>query len=171
MKAGLQSTKIMQRRAEGDVEVGDWLATGKQGVVYGLHPSGRMNRPNEKPLVVIQLAQFRLPRDCYLGSQMAKLDRPKEQRRKMKFNGRPHTYGSILDVSRLHGVHQNGKGIQAACPACRADGRDSAGDNLLIWPDGRYNCAAFIGHRPTENHEHNQRIYRLIGMERNMEYE
>jgi hypothetical protein len=66
MEACLQSTKIMQRRADKDVEVGDWLSTGKQGVVWGLHPSGKMYTPNWKPLVVIPLKRFRLPKGCYL---------------------------------------------------------------------------------------------------------
>jgi len=38
--AFLHSSKIMQRRAQGDVEVGDLLSTGKQGVICGLHPAG-----------------------------------------------------------------------------------------------------------------------------------
>jgi hypothetical protein len=72
----------------------------------------------------------------------------------------------ILDIKRLENVHASGKGTEAACPACRAKGKDTAGDNLMIFADGRYKCAAHISRSAQENHEHNQEIYRLAGIQR-----
>lgn len=163
----LQSSKIIQRRAHGDVEVGDWLSTGKQGVIYGLHPSGKMYRHNGKPLKVIDPKGFCLPRSCYLASWQVRIPTASECYRR----NYTRTEGPILDASRLQDVHQTGKGMQAACPACRQDGKDSAGDNLMVWPDGRFKCSAFIGLSAQENHEHNQRIYRLVGLDRRNDYE
>jgi hypothetical protein len=68
-------------------------------------------------------------------------------------------------------VTRRGDCIECACPACRAEGKDSAGNNLLIWPDGRYKCAAYIARSAHENHEHNQHIYQLVGISRSNDYE
>ena len=160
----LRSTKIMQRGADKDREVGDWLAAGKQGVVWGLHPSGKMYIPNWKPLLKIELANFRLPRSCYLPSQQVSLPSPAEQYRKHRHRREDASTGAILDLSKLTNVHRVSKGAEAACPACRADDKDSAGDNLLIYPNGRYQCARFIKCSPAEINLHNQDIYRLAGI-------
>ena len=157
----LRSTKIMQRGADRDREVGDWLASGKQGVVWGLHPSGKMYKPNWKPLLTIDINGFRLPRSFYLPSQQVNLPTPAEQFRKAGHRFGKATAGAILDLGKLVNVHRAGKGTGAACPACQAEGKDTAGDNLLIYPTGQFKCARFIGCTPDENHEHNQEIYRL----------
>ena len=62
-------------------------------------------------------------------------------------------------------VARRGDCIECACPACRDIGKDTAGNNLLIRPDGRYKCAAFINLSAAENHRHNQRIYWLAGID------
>jgi hypothetical protein len=159
----LRSTKIMRRGAKKDREVGDWLAAGKQGVVWGLHPSGKLYTPNWKPLLTIDLKDFRLPRSCYLASQQVSLSSPAEQYRKARHQHTDTAAGVILDLAKLTNVHRVSKGTQAACPACRAEGKDSAGDNLLIYPTGRYQCARLIKCSAAENHAHNQDIYRLAG--------
>ena len=165
----LQSTKIRQRDpgAEDDPEVGDWLSTGKQGVILGLHPSGKLYRHNSKPLVQIKPSDFQMPPDCYLSSEQPRISNAKSQFRRFKrlIHGEGFSEGEpILDLDRLINPHRVVKGLQAACPACRREGRDSAGDNLLIYADGHYICARFIDVDAEARHEHNQIIYRLAGI-------
>jgi hypothetical protein len=59
----LRSCKIktFDPKTRKSVEVGDWLAQGKQGVVCGLHPGGIFYRPNNKPLHIIKPEEFVLP--------------------------------------------------------------------------------------------------------------
>jgi hypothetical protein len=156
----LQSTSIFERRGARQVKVGDWLATGKQGVVLGLHPSGKMYRHNGKPL--LRFEQIRLPKTCYCGWHLDDLEAEAGHHHKHS----RHSEGAILNPKLLKNVHQGGKGIETACPACQEDGRDSAGDNLLIYPDGRYKCASLIGCSELENRDHNRRIYQLCGINR-----
>jgi hypothetical protein len=159
----LRSTKIMQRGADKDREVGDWLAVGKQGVVWGLHPSGKMYKPNWKPMQTINIKDFQLPKSCFLPSQQVRLSTPAEQYRKSRGRFGEASAGAILDLDRLTNVHGVDKGTGAACPACQDEGKDSAGDNLLIYPAGQFKCARFINCSDEENHQHNQEIYRLAG--------
>ena len=63
-------------------------------------------------------------------------------------------------------MHRSAKGTEAACPACREDGKDSAGDNLLIFANWRYRCTATIGCSAQETSRHNSRIYQLCGVRR-----
>jgi hypothetical protein len=164
----LRSTKIKQRDpgAEDEPEVGDWLSAGKQGVVLGLHPSGKHYRHNSKPLVQIKPSDFQLPPDCYLSSEQPQISNAKSQYR--RFKRLIHGVGDgqqLLDLDRLVNTHRVAKGVQAACPACRREGKDSAGDNLLIYPDGHYSCARFIDVDPEARHAHNQMIYRLAAID------
>lgn len=66
-----------------------------------------------------------------------------------------------LDVARLENVRTRGNRLIAACPACRAAGRDHAGDNLVIFENGLFACAAHQGDR-----EHAAEILRLAGIKR-----
>lgn len=51
----------------------------------------------------------------------------------------------------------------ARCPACAAAGRDStAGNHLLVRPDGVFSCVVFAGDSP-EAKKHRQEILRLAG--------
>jgi len=156
-----QSTKIMQRRCGHHVEVGDWLASGKQGVILGLHPDGLLYRHNGKPLALLE--SLKLPRNCYLASELDDIAQGASESRRRGSHGS----GSILDMKRLRNLHRTAKGTEARCPACEEIGRDKAGDNLLIFPDGRFQCAAYINVTARENHNHNRRIYELAGAERN----
>jgi hypothetical protein len=124
-----------------------------------------MYTPNWKPLVVIDPKEFKMPKCCYLASKVVTLDSAKDQYRKWKNKDKPRTVGMILDVKRLEDVARRGDCIECACPACRDIGKDTAGNNLLIRPDGRYKCAAFINLSAAENHRHNQRIYWLAGID------
>jgi hypothetical protein len=162
----LRSSKINQIGPKGEIEVGDLISTGKQGVCYGLHPTGIMYKPNEKPMLLLPAENFRLPRSCYLSGWIVNPPTVKESYAAFRNKDRPPTLGPILDEKRLQKVHRVGNEIECACPACQEDGRDSAGDNLKIWSDGRFKCAAYISLSAEENHRHNQRIYALAGIER-----
>lgn len=64
-----------------------------------------------------------------------------------------------LDLTKLENPTRLPDGnIRARCPACAAEGRDNKGEHLIIFPDGRYGCAAHPG-----DHKHRQRIYQLVG--------
>ena len=63
-----------------------------------------------------------------------------------------------LDVTKLKKVRHRGDRIIAACPACQEAGRDTDADNLVIFPDGRFACAANQG-----DLEHSRRILALAG--------
>jgi hypothetical protein len=65
-----------------------------------------------------------------------------------------------LDTAKLEKVKQRGGKIIAACPACVEIGRDTGGDNLAIFDDGRFACAAF-----QTDKEHARRILELVGRE------
>jgi hypothetical protein len=60
LEAMSHSTKIKR----GDKDIGDWLATGKQGIVFGLHPCGRFYEHNGLPMTTIKPADFNLPEGC-----------------------------------------------------------------------------------------------------------
>lgn len=64
-----------------------------------------------------------------------------------------------IDLNTLGNIKQHGDKIIARCPACADIDRDRSGDHLVIFPDGRFACAAFAG-----DHEHRQRIHALAGM-------
>ena len=48
--------------------------------------------------------------------------------------------------------------IRARCPACAAEGGDSKGKHLMVFPNGKYGCAAHPG-----DEEHRKRIAVLVG--------
>ncbi len=150
----LETTKIYQRRGDKHVEVGSWLSSGAQGVIDGLHPSGCFYRHNGLPLITVET--LKLPRNIYFGTALA--DFTKKRRR-----GHHWSEGRILDLHKLENVHKNGKGHEARCPACARQGKDRAGDNLLIYEDGRFKCSAMIDATDQENHRHNQEIWREAG--------
>lgn len=63
-----------------------------------------------------------------------------------------------LDVSKLENVRKRGNKTIAACPACRECGRDKSGDNLAIFENDVFACAANQGDK-----EHDSRILQLAG--------
>jgi hypothetical protein len=144
-------------------EVGDWLATGKQGVISGLHPSGKMYRLTmDRKLRTVPHWQFKLPKDFTLESMKRRYH--EVYRRAM---GQQPFVGELLDVDQLHNVHYRSDGsYDAQCPACAASGKDSAGDNLRVWSTGHYKCVSTIGLSPDETHEHNSQVYELARLER-----
>ncbi len=68
----------------------------------------------------------------------------------------------MLILDRLENVTQeNGKAI-AACPACREEGQDRAGNHLVIFDGGKFGCVRFHGKSP-EAVDHRKSIVRLAG--------
>ena len=66
---------------------------------------------------------------------------------------------SRLDVTRLiNDVKKDGKTV-ARCPACAARGGDVKGNNLVVFADGKFGCAAFA-----KDKEHNRAIFDLVGV-------
>ena len=66
---------------------------------------------------------------------------------------------SKIDLSRLTNViAKDGKQV-ARCPACAARGNDTKGNNLVVYKDGKFACAAYPGDK-----EHNRQILQLVGM-------
>ena len=66
-----------------------------------------------------------------------------------------------LTLERLDKVRQRGSRTLARCPACAELDRDRAGDNLVIFANGCFACAAFQGDRA-----HARRIQDLAGDEK-----
>lgn len=66
---------------------------------------------------------------------------------------------SYIDRSKLDNTRSRGDDIICACPACREDGKDRAGDNLKIFASGAYSCIA----HPRDG-DHNRRIFALVGV-------
>jgi hypothetical protein len=67
-----------------------------------------------------------------------------------------------LKVERLDNVKVRVGKIIAACPACRAEGGDRAGDHLVIFDDGRFGCVRYSG-RSWDSITHRKTICRLVG--------
>lgn len=66
---------------------------------------------------------------------------------------------SSLDQARLEKVKRTGNKITARCPACAENGGDRAGNHLVIFPNGKFGCAAAPG-----DSEHRRRIFALVGI-------
>lgn len=64
-----------------------------------------------------------------------------------------------VDLSRLDNVRERGAKVEAACPACRELGRDSAGDHFFLnLHTGQWGCARNAGDKA-----HRRRIWELVG--------
>lgn len=64
-----------------------------------------------------------------------------------------------LDESRLEKVRRAGGKTLARCPACAESGADQKGNHLVIFPNGKFACAAMQG-----DAEHRRRIFALVGV-------
>jgi hypothetical protein len=71
-----------------------------------------------------------------------------------------------IDPSRLENARPKGMDIISACPACRENGKDRAGNNLRVFPSGAFHCIA----HPKER-EHNRRVLALVGIRDDSESE
>lgn len=72
------------------------------------------------------------------------------------FEGRCH----MLKIELLENVKKRNGKITARCPACAEDGKDTKGEHLTIYPDGKFGCCVFSGNDGTQ---HRKRIYELVG--------
>jgi hypothetical protein len=67
---------------------------------------------------------------------------------------------SQIDVSKLtNAVKKDGKTV-ARCPACAARGGDAKGNNLVVFDDGKFGCAA-----SPKDKDHNRMILQLVGVQ------
>lgn len=67
---------------------------------------------------------------------------------------------SKLDLRKLENVRQKGGKLIGRCPACAEAGSDTDGDNLVLFKNGNYACAANQGDK-----EHSRRIWQIAGSE------
>ena len=68
-----------------------------------------------------------------------------------------------LTSSRLENIVPRGDGsFNARCPACAAEGRDNAGNHLIVFASGRYACVLFSG-QGEEARAHRRQIFALAG--------
>jgi hypothetical protein len=63
-----------------------------------------------------------------------------------------------LDLTKLESVRRVGDKTIARCPACAASGHDERGEHLVLYPDGRFGCAAQQG-----DAAHRRLIWKLAG--------
>lgn len=68
---------------------------------------------------------------------------------------------SSLDIDRLDFVRKVGAKIIAQCPACAADGLDTKGEHLAVYPGG-FACVLNLG-QSEESKKHRSRIFALAG--------
>jgi hypothetical protein len=65
-----------------------------------------------------------------------------------------------IDISKLENVKKGIDGkIVSRCPACAEHGKDTTGNHLVMYPDGKYGCVAYPGDR-----DHRQAIFALCGV-------
>jgi hypothetical protein len=67
---------------------------------------------------------------------------------------------SGIDVTRLTCIFQKEGKTVARCPACAERGGDTKGNNLVVFKDGKFGCAAYPSDRA-----HNRAILKLAGGE------
>jgi hypothetical protein len=64
-----------------------------------------------------------------------------------------------LDLKKLENVSEKFDGkTTARCPACAAEGGDSKGEHLVVFPDGRFGCVKYEG-----DAAHRSKIQSLAG--------
>ncbi|WP_035601120.1 hypothetical protein [Haloferula sp. BvORR071] len=68
-----------------------------------------------------------------------------------------------LDPSRLERLRHSGTRMIARCPACSEQEHDRSGAHLVIFPSGKFACAAHPGDR-----DHRRRIFELVGIRRKL---
>ncbi|MDI1313513.1 toprim domain-containing protein [Prosthecobacter sp.] len=64
-----------------------------------------------------------------------------------------------IDLQKLDRLRERGGKLIARCPACHEIGSDTAGDNLAIFDNGNFACAAY-----QQDREHSKRILELVGL-------
>lgn len=67
---------------------------------------------------------------------------------------------NVIDLEKLENLKPDSNGWVAACPLCRAEGRDRTGVHLKIYPDGAFGCVV-----NQKDRAHNAGILQLVGTE------
>jgi hypothetical protein len=62
-----------------------------------------------------------------------------------------------IDRNKLKNLKEQDDKITAQCPACAEDGKDSKGDHLVIYRNGRFGCVV------KKSKAHRKRIFELVG--------
>ena len=62
---------------------------------------------------------------------------------------------NVIDILKIENLKEVYDGWQGACPVCRQENRDTAGDNLKIWKNSKFNCIA--------DSYHNSSVLSLVG--------
>ena len=156
-----RATMVIQRlELNGDikpVQVGEWLAEGRKATIHGLNPDGAVLYRVINWVRPVRAERFTMPRGYVFA--------PTHNRIRLDYDPDAcrSKHGISLDLGRLRNVRKVAKGTQAECPVCAEEGRDTAADNLLIYEDGRYGCAA---HQGEAGGEHYKRIWELAGAPR-----
>jgi len=139
-------------KSEGKIEkAGEFRAGNCLTTISGAHPSGvlyRVKNPGCLPLVCSE--DVRWPDGVRLHEQPV--------RRAGEYDDTP---GEIsLDLSKIEGLHDHSSdhgSLEGRCPVCASEGKDTACDNLKIWPSGAFHCIRECDH---------SEIFALIGRRR-----
>ena len=74
----------------------------------------------------------------------------------------PEELKMSLDLKKLENCHELPDGRRIArCPACAESGGDRKMEHLVIFPDGRFACAAHQG-----DSAHRKQIFKIAGLRR-----
>ena len=82
----------------------------------------------------------------------------------MSTTSEPNMAVLCLDLSLLYNVVYHGTKITARCPACTAEGADTLGIHLVVYPNGKYACVKYQGDK-----NHNRHIWKLVGLKRKLD--
>ncbi|HEV7927024.1 MAG TPA: hypothetical protein VGR14_16830 [Verrucomicrobiae bacterium] len=138
--------------AEGKIEkAGEFRAGNCLTTISGAHPSGVLYRvKNAGCIPLVRSEDVRWPDRVRLHEQSV--------RRADEYDDTP---GEInLDLSKIEGLHDypsDAGSLEGRCPVCASEGKDTACDNLKIWPSGAFHCI-----RECDNSE----IFALVGRRR-----
>ncbi len=66
----------------------------------------------------------------------------------------------IIDITKLEKVVEKQGKTVSRCPACAKSGGDRKAEHLVVYPDGRFGCAAY-----PEDKQHRREILALVGVE------
>lgn len=108
----LSTAKIVQLSRTGEeMECGEWLANGKQGVIWGLHPCGRWYRPNWKPLLTIDPGKLELPPGYRMKLRQERLPTAQEQYRNARYGGKRPAANRETVESALEYIDPDDRGV------------------------------------------------------------
>jgi hypothetical protein len=117
-------------------KVGEFRAGNCLTTISGAHPSGVLYQVrNAGCLPLVRAEDVVWPEGVQLHE--------KPVRRPTEYDDTP---GEIrLDLSKIDGLHDHPRepgALEGRCPVCKRKGKDTACDNLMIWPSGAFKCIA-----------------------------